>query len=123
MRNALRTLPILVICVLGSGFGLHVTDGAHEDKQRIEVSFNRNMEFNDLVKLKLDLAEKGITVQYQLLEFDESGGLKSLDFKVNCNDGFSGGAKNSKIHNHTRWGFFRDYRPNVESPFGTGALE
>lgn len=59
---------------------------------------------------------------YQLLEFDETGGLKSLDFKVNCNDGFDGQAKSTQIYNNTRWGFYRDYSPNVKSPFGTGAL-
>lgn len=60
---------------------------------------------------------------YQLLEFDETGGLKSLDFKVNRNDGFNGQAKSTQIYNNTRWSFYRDYSPNVKSPFGTGALK
>ena len=123
MKNVLKGLPIVVVFVVISGFALDVTQHGQEDKQRIEVSFTRKMQFNDLVKLKLDLAEAGITLQYQLLEFDRFGGLKALDFRVNCNDGFSGGDKHTTILNNTRWGFYRDYRPNVESPFGTGALK
>jgi hypothetical protein len=123
MKNVFKNLPILVVFAIASGFMLHATGNRPENKGRIEVSFNRKMEFNDLVKIKLDLAEAGITIQYRLLEFDDHGGLKSLDFRVDCNDGFSGSAKNTEIINQTRWGFFRDYRENVESPFGTGGLK
>lgn len=123
MKNVLKTLPILVVFAIASGFTLDATENRSEGKDRIEVSFTRKMEFNDLVKIKLDLAEAGITIQYRLLEFDDQGGLKSLDFRVDCNDGFSGGAKSTEIFNQTRWGFYRDYRKNVESPFGTGGLQ
>lgn len=123
MKNVFRNLPILLVFAIASGFTLDATDNRLKDEDRIEVSFNRKMEFNDLVKIKLDLAEAGITIQYRLLEFDEHGGLKSLDFRVDCNDGFSGSAKSTEIFNQTRWGFYRDYRENVKSPFGTGALQ
>ena len=119
MKNLFRNLFVLVVFAIASGFASDATD---KDKGRIEVSFNRKMDFNDLVKIKLDLAEAGITIQYKLLEFDDQGGLKSLDFTVDCHDGFSGGAKNTEILNQTRWGFYRDYRDNVGSPFGTGGL-
>ena len=108
---------------IACGFTMDPTGNRGGARDRIEVSFNRKMEFNDLVKIKLDLAEAGITIQYRLLEFDEQGGLKVLDFKVDCNDGFSGGAKSTEIFNQTRWGFYRDYRKNAESPFGTGRLQ
>ncbi|MDQ2656427.1 MAG: hypothetical protein M3Y60_03325 [Bacteroidota bacterium] len=122
MKTLFKSLPILVVFAIASGFTFDTTNNTPEDKGRIEVSFNRKMEFNDLVKIKLDLAEAGITIQYRLLEFDEQGGLKALDFTVDCNDGFSGGDKSTEIFNQTRWGFYRDYRANVESPFGTGRL-
>lgn len=122
MKNVFRSLPVFVFAIV-SGFTLVAIDNSFEEKERIEVSFNRKMEFNDLVKLKLDLAEAGITIQYRLLEFDEQGGLESLDFRVDCNDGFSGSAKSTEIFNQTRWGFYRDYRKNAESPFGTGGLQ
>ena len=123
MKNLVKPFAILVVFAIATGFTLDATNSNPGDKERIEVSFDRKMEFNDLVKIKLDLAEAGITIQYRLLEFDDQGGLKSLDFKVDCNDGFSGGAKSTEIHNQTRWGFYRDYRVNVESPFGTGGLK
>ena len=123
MKNVFGNLPVLIVFAIASGFTLETTDHRPGDKGRIEVSFNRKMEFNDLVKIKLDLAEAGITIQYRLLEFDDQGGLKSLDFKVDCNDGFNGSAKNTNIVNQTRWGFYRDYREHVESPFGTGGLQ
>lgn len=123
MKNLFKCLPICVVFAIASGFASDATEDTRLSKDRIEVSFNRKMEFNDLVKIKLDLAEAGITIEYRLLEFDDQGGLKSLDFRVDCHDGFSGGDKNTKISNHTRWGFYRDYREGVTSPFGTGALE
>ena len=123
MKNVFKSLAVLVVLAVATGFTLHATDSRPGDKDRIEVSFNSKMEFNDLVKIKLDLAEAGITIQYRLLEFDEQGGLRSMDFKVDCNDGFSGGARSTEISNQTRWGFYRDYRENVESPFGTGGLK
>lgn len=123
MKNALKTFPVLVVFAIVSGFTFDGVDNGPEDKGRIEVSFNRKMQFNDLVKIKLDLAEAGITIQYKLIEFDDYGGLKALDFSVDCNDGFSGGDKNTNILNQTRWGFFRDYRENVKTPFGTGGLK
>jgi hypothetical protein len=82
MKNLFKNLPILVVFVIASGFTLDATDNTREDKDRIEVSFNSKMEFNDLVKIKLDLAEAGITIQYRLLEFDDQGGLKSMDSEL-----------------------------------------
>ncbi len=124
MKNILKILTIFIVFAMASGFTLNATEnGRPENKDRIEVSFNRKMQFNDLVKIKLDLAEAGITIQYRLLEFDDQGGLKSLDFSVDCNDGFSGSARSTEIFNQTRWGFYRDYRKNAESPFGTGGLQ
>lgn len=122
MKTLFKILPILIVLAIATGFTLDATNNTWEEKGRIEVSFNRKMEFNDLVKIKLDLAEAGITIQYRLLEFDEQGGLKALDFRVDCNDGFSGGDKSTEIFNQTRWGFYRDYRKDAETPFGTGAL-
>jgi hypothetical protein len=126
MKNVINSLPIagvfLCVFLVACGFALKSND-LQKEEGRIEVSFNRKMQFNDLVKLKLDLAEAGLTLQYQVLEFDGSGGLKSLAFKVDCNDGFSGSATSNAIYNNTRWGFYRDYRPNIDSPFGTGALK
>ncbi len=122
MKTLFKISPALIVLAIATGFTFDATNNTPEENGRIEVSFNRKMEFNDLVKIKLDLAEAGITIQYRLIEFDEQGGLKTLDFRVDCNDGFSGGDKSTAIFNQTRWGFYRDYRKDAPSPFGTGAL-
>lgn len=123
MKNIVRTFPILFAFAVASAFTLNTSEHGRGSNDRIEVSFNAKMQFNDLVKIKLDLAEAGITIQYRVLKFDDQGGLRALDFKVDCNDGFSGSADNMAITNQTHWGFFRDYRKDVERPFGTGGLE
>ena len=69
------------------------------------------------------MTENGISIEYRIMEFDKNRGLKSLDFYVECNDGFKGGAKNTNINNQTKWGFYRDYNQKTKSPFGTGSLK
>jgi len=124
MKNLSKVLAVLLVFFIASGFGSKtITGGINTEKERIVVSFNRHLDFNDLVKIKLDLAEKGISIDYKLLEFDENGGLKSIEFKVDCNDGFSGHAKITRINNNTKFGFFRDYRDTAKTPFGTGGLD
>ncbi len=93
------------------------------EKDRIEVVFNRKMNFNDLVKIKLDLAEKGITITYRMLKFDMEGGLESLNFSVDFHDGMSGSAWKNQIYNNTRFGFVRDYSKDAKIPLAVGSLE
>lgn len=88
---------------------------------RIEVLFTRKMRFNDLVKIKLDMADQGISLDYQMLQFDAQGGLVSIAFYVDCHDSFAGSASNNSLTNQSRFGFYRDYN-SVSSPFGTGAI-
>jgi hypothetical protein len=88
---------------------------------RVEVFFTRKMRFNDLVKIKLDMADQGIFLDYQSLEFDAQGELSSIRFFVNSLDGFSGGASSNSLTNKNTFGFFRDYG-NAANPFGAGAI-
>jgi hypothetical protein len=92
------------------------------ENTRIEIIFNQKLKFDDLVKIKSILAEKGITLDYQKLVFNEEKKLSEIDFKVDCQDGYSGSAAAKYLSNHTKFGFYRDYTPNVDSPFGTGDL-
>ena len=85
---------------------------------RIEVIFNGKTTFNELVKLRLDMAEKGISLSYSELKFDRNGGLSEIAFSVNCNDGFSGSAEKSNLNNKNTVGFYRDYE-DKDKPFGT----
>ena len=88
---------------------------------RSQVTFHRKLQFNDLVKIKLDIAEKGISLNYDRLAFDENGGLSQIAFRVDCNDGFKGTAHSHQIFNQSKTGFYRDYDDAASSPFGTQA--
>ena len=94
-----------------------------DEKATIQVIFNRQLDFNDIVKVKLDLSEKSIVINFNKLEFDKSGKLKSIDFSVDCKDGFSGSGSESNLTNQSRFGFYRNYSKDATSPFGTGNLE
>lgn len=124
MNHLNKTLIILLVFITASGFAISSESNEKIIKEvRIEVIFNRLTKFNDLVKIKFDLAEKGITLEYKKLEFDENGGLVGIDFKVDCNDGFKGSSQNLKLTNQSKFGFFRDYSKTSSSAFGTGNLE
>ena len=56
------------------------------------MTFNSKLKFNDLVKIKLDLAERGITIQYKKIVYSEFDEWKELSFVVDCNDGYKGKA-------------------------------
>jgi len=92
-----------------------------KNANKIEISFTSKLNFNDIVKIKLDLSEKGIILNYKKLNFDDYGKLEYISFFVDCKDGFSGAAS-SDLNNQSRFGFFRDYSENAISPFGTGGL-
>lgn len=124
MNHLTKTLIILLVFITVSGFALSSVSNEKIIKEgRIEVIFNRLTKFNDLVKIKLDLAEKGITLEYKKLEFDENGGLLSINFNVDCNDGFKGSSQNLNLTNQNKFGFYRDYSKTSTSAFGTGNLE
>jgi len=90
------------------------------DPTRIEVIISNQLEFNDLVKIKLDLSQKEIVMNYKKLEFDKNGKLQEIDFSVDCKDGFQGEAFNNNLTNQSHFGFFRDYSTDAKTPFGTG---
>ncbi|HRI21831.1 MAG TPA: hypothetical protein PLA68_12800 [Panacibacter sp.] len=92
------------------------------NEQRIEIIFNHHLIFNDLVKIKLDVSEQGIVLNYKKLGFDDNGKLISIDFFVDCKDGFSGNASSDKVTDRSHFGFYRDYTKNSKFPFGTGAF-
>ncbi|MDD3033469.1 MAG: helix-turn-helix domain-containing protein [Bacteroidales bacterium] len=94
--------------------------------KRVEVAFTHSLTLDSLIKIKNDLQKIGIVIHYKKIEFDLFNLLVNLDCEVICNDGFSGsfgtGVLNSQ-NPRKRIGFYRDYSPNAESPFGTGFLD
>ena len=126
MKNLMKTLIILLVFITATGFKINPEKAINNPKEgRIEVIFNRLLKFNDLVKIKLDLAEKGISLDFKKLEFNENGGLLNISFSVDCNDGFSGNGAKSNLTNQSKYGFYRDYtKGNPASlAFGTGEIK
>jgi hypothetical protein len=93
-----------------------------DKNSNVKVVFNRQLEFNDLVKIKADLIKKNIVVSFKKLQFDDNGKLMSIDFNVDCKDGFSGGASEENLTNQSRFGFFRNYSKDASVPFEVGNL-
>jgi hypothetical protein len=68
-------------------------------------------------------AEKNITVDFSKTEFTENGKIKTLNFEVDCNDGFKGSATSSGVILKAKnSGFSRDYSENSKVPFVIGAM-
>ena len=88
-------------------------------KENVVIVFTRKQDFNELVKLKLDQSDKGITLKFRKLVFDDFGKLTEISFNVDCNDGFAGSA-GAKL-TITPFGFYRKF-DNEDSPFGTGDM-
>jgi len=90
-------------------------------KDVIYVEFTNESSFNDLVKIKDSMAEKGITLSYKIIEFDEYNNLKAISIEVDCNDGFKGSAATKRLNNFQKISFTRDYRDGAKIPFAIGA--
>ncbi|HEY1113788.1 MAG TPA: hypothetical protein VGE66_09505 [Chitinophagaceae bacterium] len=95
---------------------------ARPGEEKVEVIFSRQMTFADLVKIQKELADKGIVLDYRKLEFDGEGKLLAIHFLVDCGDGFTGDAQRRLTYDG-RFGFFRDYAQNAQTPFGTGNFQ
>jgi hypothetical protein len=114
-------LSLLLVAILSLSLNPSRAAGANSGEPRIEVLFSRAMDFADLVKIRTELAQKGIALDYRKLEFDAEGKLLEIHFAVNCGDGFSGSAQRRLTYD-SRFGFFRDYAKEARTPFGTGNL-
>ncbi len=122
MKQLFSVLLLVTFFLSSSSFTNNSDKNRPIEKSKIEVEFNRQLDFNYIVKIKLDLSQKEIVINYKSLAFNENGKLKSIDFYVDCKDGFSGGAYENNLLNQSRFGFYRDYSKDAKSHFGTGDL-
>ena len=111
---------VLIMFLLGIVVPLMSPQNVEITEERIKVTFTNLDEFNDLVKVKLDLADVGISIKYKKLVFNGFGNLIEIGFEVDCNDGFKGSASTSRLSTQDNFGFIRDYESHV--PFTTGDL-
>ena len=85
---------------------------------KIEVYFDNKLDFNDLVKMKRDLAQEQINVDYQALEFNDQDKLISIKFKVKSEGRFCGSGASRNLE--TGYGFSIDRSPNAKYYFEVG---
>jgi len=121
MKRLFCFMLLGIVFLYGSGFKAHNCDQKFSNQPRIEVVFTDQMDFNNLARIKLDLSQKGILINYNKLEFTKEGCLTFIDFSVDCKDGFKGSAED-KLINKSHFGFYRDYADDAKSPFATGSF-
>jgi hypothetical protein len=91
-------------------------------KNKVEIIFDPSMTLAVLEKIKAGLKKGKIDLNFEKLEFDSADGkLSFIKFSVDCNDGFKGSAGFS-LSKDKKIGFYRDYVPRADSPFGVGIL-
>ena len=109
MKQLIPAILIVIFFVAISSFvSTHIAKPI-VGKEKIEITFIRDLEYADLVKIKQELSVKGISIEYRTLEFDKIGKLKRIGFFVDCKDGFSGEANTAKFSTRQKFGFYRDY--------------
>lgn len=116
MKKFLFALGIILSVFLVFGF----TNAPKDNQKRIEYYFNKHTTFDDLVMIAGDCKKSGILLTYKVIEYNDAGQLKSISFKVDCGDGFKGGASSDRLLDDENVGFYRDY-DSSGSPFGTGS--
>ena len=112
-----------IVVMLLSGFKNPDEKNTAINKTRFEVIFNQNVSFTELALIQAHCQANGIALTYKKIEYDDKGLLKSLSFKVNCNDGFAGSASTDVLTKNSRFGFCRDYQQNAKTPFATGTID
>ena len=66
---------------------------------------------------------KNIDIDFSESTFYEDGKVKNVNLEVDCNDGFSGVAKNfGTTFDINNCGFQRDYTENAEKPWSIGTM-
>lgn len=79
----MKTLIFLIFTL-----GLSIfTDPSYKDNLQVtddsvKVVFDDNLSFNDLVAIKMHMAEKDIHITYNYMAFNSFGKLKSLDYNI-----------------------------------------
>ena len=116
MKNVLSLGLVFILTVSFAGFG--TKPKLHPSNDKIEVFFNNKLSFNDLVKMKSDLSQQQIELDYQLLEFDNDKKLKVISFRVISEGMYCGSGKTANLQHS--YGFSIDRSPNAPFYFQVG---
>ena len=120
MKSLLLSCALLTTSVSAAPLPNNTQFTATKATTKVAVFFNRKTTFAQLATIKQDLIKDGIVLNYEKLEFDQSGDLLKISFQVDCKDGFSGSATSESLTDDYSFGFLRDYTSNAAKPFVVG---
>ena len=91
MKQLITLVLIATVFIFSSSFKIkNAHRNLETESAKIEVIFNRQLDFADLVKIKLDMATKGVILDYKKLQFDEAPAGFSLHYKPANKNAVSG---------------------------------
>ncbi|MEO6131955.1 MAG: hypothetical protein ABIQ02_08900 [Saprospiraceae bacterium] len=77
-------------------------------QEDVYVEFTNQTTFDELITIRAQLVEKGVSLEYQMIEFDSTKKLKALSIDAKCDDGFSGTAHSTELLNGGKITFSRN---------------
>jgi len=94
---------------------------------KVAAAFTPEMNFDSLVKMKVDLRSLSIQLDYKKIEFNDDHKLSYVECWVKCDGEDYNGAFGIDLttweNREERFGFYRDYSKNAKYPFGTGLID
>lgn len=123
MYSSIKTTAyslLLICCFVIAGQKLSAQNNSK--KENVEVVFNHKLKLEDVMKIKTDLVQKGMTLNYRKLVFDEQQLLTDISYEINCGDKYGGGDEVEHLTDASRNGFYRDYEHKTNKDFICGDL-
>jgi hypothetical protein len=90
--------------------------------KKVAVFFNRQTTFTQLATIKQDVAKDGIKLDYDRLQFDESGHLLAITFRVESGTS-KGSASEDNVPEDYSFGFMRDFTPGATTLLQIGSFD
>jgi hypothetical protein len=87
--------------------------------KKVAVFFNRQTTFTQLASIQQEVAKDGIALDYDRLEFDTSGHLKAISFRVEFGN-MKASATEDNVPDDYTFGFVRDLTPGATEVLRVG---
>jgi len=105
----------IILTVLGLFFVVSIISAQDKkdlytiNKQKINIEFTTDYQFDDLAKIKSALEKLDINIVFTSLQFDERGYLKQISASIQYPDGESGSFVSRELKAEDRPGFRRNF--------------
>ncbi|MDW3195340.1 MAG: hypothetical protein R8G66_23390 [Cytophagales bacterium] len=83
--------------------------GCQTQKEVVDLKFTAELVQADLDKIQADMKSRRIRLNYELLDFDESGHLKQISARIEYPDGMKGSFESCVLTPRDGPGFYRDF--------------